>query len=133
MSLLDVIKNLFCNTSCKEPEIEQENKASAGVEEESPSAAEVNSEPVAEEKPEVTEKTEVTEVVTPEPVVASISVPAVEKVARLQIPEDATLKRHFLSALKAEIETGMAPRPSDSTLKRHYDAAVQAKLQSMLD
>lgn len=55
-----------------------------------------------------------------------------EKITLLQIPEDATLKRHYLSNLKAEIESGIPPRPTDSTLKRHYDATVQAELENLL-
>ncbi len=48
------------------------------------------------------------------------------------IPEDSTLKRHFIAALKAEIESGMPPRPSESTLKRHYDSTVQAEIEKRL-
>jgi hypothetical protein len=50
----------------------------------------------------------------------------------LQIPEDSALKRHFISALKADIETNMPARPTDSTLKRHYDQTVEAELKSQL-
>lgn len=51
---------------------------------------------------------------------------------KLQIPEDSALKRHFLSALKADVEAKMPPKPTDSSLKRHYNAAVQAKLDDLL-
>lgn len=51
---------------------------------------------------------------------------------KLQIPEDSALKRHFLSALKADVEAKMPPKPTDSTLKRHYEAAVQSKLDDLL-
>ena len=52
--------------------------------------------------------------------------------AQLQIPEDSTLKRHFISALKCQIESEMPPRPTESTLKRHYDSTVQSKLENLL-
>ncbi|KAF3982135.1 MAG: hypothetical protein HFP78_03290 [Methylococcales symbiont of Hymedesmia sp. n. MRB-2018] len=51
---------------------------------------------------------------------------------RLQIPEDSTLKRHFLSALKAEVEASMPARPTESVLIRHYDSTVQAKIDDLL-
>lgn len=51
----------------------------------------------------------------------------------LQIPEDSTLKRHFISTLKCKIESEMPSRPTESTLKRHYDSTVQSKLENLLD
>ncbi|QWF70353.1 hypothetical protein KEF85_13555 [Methylomonas paludis] len=48
------------------------------------------------------------------------------------IPEDSTLKRHFLTQLQASISAQLPPKPSDATLKRHYDALVQAKLAEYL-
>lgn len=45
------------------------------------------------------------------------------------MPEDSTLRRHFLTQLRAEIEDGFGPRPSDSALKRHYDAMVNAAFE----
>jgi len=57
----------------------------------------------------------------------------VETISSLQIPEDSTLKRHFISALKVEIEASMPARPTDSALRRHYDATVGAKLATLLD
>ena len=48
------------------------------------------------------------------------------------IPEDSTLKRHFITQLRSEIEQEMAPRPTDSTLQRHYEAQVAAKLAGRL-
>ncbi len=108
MSLLDTIKNLFCNNSCEKVEAEQDNKASETVEN-----------TVSEAKPEVTE----------------VAKPAVKKVAAatgLQIPEDSTLKRHFISALRVEIESGMPPRPTDAALRNQYDAEVQVELDKLL-
>ena len=120
MSLLDTIKGLLCKLMADKPgsEQEQENKA--------PEAAapvpEVKPEPVVEQKPAPAP------VAKKEPVHAKV---ITKQTVSLQIPEDSTLKRHFLSALKVEVEISMGPRPTDSTLKRHYDAAVQAEVDNL--
>ena len=119
MSLLDTIKGLLCKLMADKPAAEQENKEPEAA----APAPEVKPEPVVEQKPE------------PAPVAKKQPVPAkveTKKAASLQVPEDSTLKRHFISALKVEVEVSMGPRPTDSTLKRHYDAAVQAELDSLL-
>ena len=78
------------------------------------------------------------EVKTSKPVEVSDATPVVEKTVvytaptGIQVPEDSTLKRHFISALKCDIESEMTPRPTESTLKRHYDSTVQAKLEDLL-
>jgi len=51
---------------------------------------------------------------------------------KLVIPEDSALKRHFLSNLQAEIESGLSPRPTCSMLKRHHDAMVSMEMESRL-
>lgn len=75
-------------------------------------------------------------IVEPEPVIAEVAEPAEEKqvetVVKLQVPQDSTLKRHFIAGLRAEIESNMPTRPSDATLRRHYDAEVQAELDKLL-
>lgn len=48
------------------------------------------------------------------------------------IPEDSTLRRHFLAQVQAEIESGLFPRPTDSSLIRHYDSLVKAKVDAYL-
>lgn len=48
------------------------------------------------------------------------------------IPEDSTLRRHYLTLLRANIEKNKAPRPTDSTLRRHYDAMLDAELEKHL-
>lgn len=48
------------------------------------------------------------------------------------MPEDAVLKRHFVSQLRHEVEAGMPSRPSDSVLRRHYDAIATAELNRKL-
>ncbi len=109
MSLLNKIKDLFFKGSNEAPAVDQNDK-------ETTTKSEVKSEPVIESKP------------------APVTSSALEKDKEigLQIPQDATLKRHFISALKNKIEDSMPCRPTDSTLKRHYDAAVQAELDKLL-
>ncbi|NOQ77298.1 MAG: hypothetical protein GQ475_05845 [Methylococcaceae bacterium] len=83
---------------------------------------------VAEEQPVVAAK-------APEPVVVTekeVETAAVDTVIKIQIPEDSTLKRHFISALQSEIEANMPARPTDSTLQRHYDATIQTELDKLL-
>ena len=58
--------------------------------------------------------------------------PAVAAEGPLQVPEDSTLKRHFLIQLRAEIEARMPPAPTDASLRRHYDATVDAELEKWL-
>lgn len=48
------------------------------------------------------------------------------------IPEDAMLRRHFLTHLRATIEKNKAPRPTDSALRRHYDAMINAEIENYL-
>lgn len=51
---------------------------------------------------------------------------------KFYIPEDAVLRRHFMSQLRLEIEAALHPRPTDSILQRHYDALVTVKLEQRL-
>ncbi len=62
-----------------------------------------------------------------------VAVTSAKENTGIQIPEDSTLRRHFISALQIEIESTMPTRPTDSALKRHYASAVQAKLAVLLD
>lgn len=43
------------------------------------------------------------------------------------VPQDSTLKRHFVSHLRTMIES-LKPRPTDSTLSRHYDSLINAEV-----
>lgn len=52
--------------------------------------------------------------------------------AKIYVPEDAVLRRHFMTHLRAEIEAGLSPRPADSILQRHHEAMVAAKLEQRL-
>jgi len=49
-----------------------------------------------------------------------------------QIPEDAVLRRHFLTQLQSEVESTLCPRPTDATLKRHYDTLVRVSVAKRL-
>ncbi len=51
---------------------------------------------------------------------------------KIHVPEDAVLRRHFISQLRTEIQTDLSPRPADSILQRHYDALVAAELENRL-
>jgi hypothetical protein len=48
------------------------------------------------------------------------------------VPEDSMLKRHFLTQLRACIESSKAARPTDSALRRHYDAMINAEIDDYL-
>lgn len=48
------------------------------------------------------------------------------------IPEDSTLRRHFMTNLKMQVESELFPRPTCSTLKRHYDTHVLAEVEKRL-
>jgi len=105
MSLIDTIKSLCCNF-CKKSESAPKDKEKA--------------KPKTEAEKETSVKKDIK------------SEAAEIKATKLQVPEDSALKRHFMSALKAQIESDMQPCPTESTLKRHYDSTVQAKLENLL-
>ena len=120
MSLLDTIKNLINKL---------DGNKSAPVEEKEIPTPEVKPQPVVETKveelkpePEVAVKPQA----APKPVVK------VAPSSSLNIPEDSTLRRHFLSALEVDVIAALPPRPTDSSLKRHYDAMVQAEIEKKL-
>ena len=48
------------------------------------------------------------------------------------IPEDATLRRHFLTHVQSEVANLLGNRPTDSTLKRHYDSLFSSKVSEYL-
>lgn len=71
--------------------------------------------------------------VKPTAVVAKTTEAVAAQSPVMEIPEDSMLKRHFLSQLRREIESGFGKRPTDSTLKRHYDAMVDAEFEARVD
>ncbi len=64
--------------------------------------------------------------------VATAKSVAEQMARRMVVPQDAVLKRHFISQLRAEIEASMAAKPTDSVLRRHYDGLVAAELERRL-
>ena len=48
------------------------------------------------------------------------------------LPQDSTLRRHYLAHLRGMIEALNPVRPSDSTLSRHYDALINAEIEQCL-
>ena len=50
-----------------------------------------------------------------------------------KIPEDAMLRRHFITQLKATIEVKLGSRPTDSCLARHYETMLQAEISKALE
>lgn len=55
-------------------------------------------------------------------------VPPVQQ-TRLRMPEDAVLRRHFLTQLRSEVVSGLFARPTDSVLARHYESHIQAEIK----
>lgn len=51
---------------------------------------------------------------------------------QLTLPEESTLKRHFLSQLRVDIESSLAPLPTCSTQRRHHEALVLAEIDNRL-
>ena len=66
-----------------------------------------------------------------EEVTSSVAV-ADQPVIKVIIPEDSTLKRHFLTQIEAEVENNLSPRPTDATLRRHYDSLVKSRVEAYL-
>ena len=77
----------------------------------------------------------VVEVVAKVSGVKTVTVNVLGNVASVTIPEDATLKRHFIQQLTTEVAATMPQRPTDSSLKRHFDVqllnAVDERLQAL--
>ncbi len=48
------------------------------------------------------------------------------------VPQDSTLKRHFVSHLRTMIES-LKPRPTDSALSRHYDSLINAEVEKCVN
>lgn len=48
------------------------------------------------------------------------------------VPQDAVLRRHYLTQLRHEIEAGLSAKPSDSVLRRHHETLVAARLAERL-
>ncbi len=73
--------------------------------------------------------TEIVVPATPEAKVEHYPKPAEKQ----KIPEDSILRRHFLTHIRSQVETGLGPRPTDSILKRHYDTLVKSEMEKYID
>lgn len=73
------------------------------------------------EQQEIVENTGVAAEVQVAEVAPVVSTPVV---AEEKIPEDSTLRRHYLSKRQAEREAITNPFPTDATLRRHYESMV---------
>ncbi|MDD5320496.1 MAG: hypothetical protein PHD43_07770 [Methylococcales bacterium] len=51
---------------------------------------------------------------------------------KLKLPEDSMLRRHYLTHLRAIVESRMPPRPTDSTLRRHYDLMIENEVENLI-
>jgi len=82
-------------------------------------------EPQAQEPLRSTESTSelIAESQTHEPVTLT------QKECYKNLPQDSTLRRHYLTNLRAMIESLKPPRPTDSSLSRHYDAMILAEIE----
>ncbi len=47
---------------------------------------------------------------------------------KIKIPEDSTLRRHFITQLKGEIESALHSCPDDVVLQRRYNTLIAAEL-----
>jgi hypothetical protein len=56
----------------------------------------------------------------------------IEEKSKLAVPEDSTLRRHFLTQLRSVIEAEILPKSIDPALNHYYAAAVAAEFQKRL-
>lgn len=66
-----------------------------------------------------------------EEISAAQQTPAVQN-DKPSIPEDSTLRRHFLNHIQGIITAKLPPRPTDSTLARHYDTMLKSEIDTYL-
>jgi hypothetical protein len=55
-----------------------------------------------------------------------------QKDSNENLPQDSMLRRHYLTNLRAMIESLQSPRPTDSSLSRHYDSIIAAEIEQCL-
>ena len=48
------------------------------------------------------------------------------------LPQDSMLRRHYLTHIRAMIESLKGPRPTDSSLSRHYDSIITTEIAQCL-
>jgi len=69
------------------------------------------------------------------PAIAPEATPKIEKSPEStneNLPQDSTLRRHYLTHLHAIVSAINPPRPTDSALSRHHDAQIAAQLEQSL-
>ena len=55
-----------------------------------------------------------------------------QKESHDNLPRDSMLRRHYLTHLRAMIESLKPPRPTDSSLSRHYDTMILAEIEQCI-
>lgn len=65
-------------------------------------------------------------IVKPQP---NETVTLAQKESHDNLPQDSMLRRHYLTHLRAMIESIKPPRPTDSSLSRHYDTMILAEIE----
>jgi len=78
------------------------------------------------------EPVSVTETVSPAPAEVKTE-PCRKPPEKQKMPQDSILKRHFITHIRAQVESSLGPRPTDSILKRHYDTQVKAEMEKYVD
>ncbi len=64
---------------------------------------------------------------------ASVESPALVITTTIStIPEDSTLRRHYITQMKANIASKLPPKPEDSTLRRHYQQHLHSQIKASL-
>jgi hypothetical protein len=151
MSLLQTIKSLFCKKTPSEPEASNSTAEKASEKKSCCHSHSSDEKADSETKtsschntsdatptPEVKAEPQPTPAPKPTQTKPSKPKPAVQKTVIAPnpakcnaIPEDVTLKRHFMATIKAQVENSLPPCPSDSALKRHHAAQVQAEIERL--
>lgn len=65
------------------------------------------------------------------PVATATAIELTSPSDRLNLPEESTLRRHFIQQLLARVEE-VFPRPTESTLRRHYDQWLASEVEDLL-
>lgn len=106
-----------------------ENSKKAGLQEDQKASEQV--EPPIIAKPEPVRQVVAEAVVLPEKQVEIRTTPIV--IEKQKLPQDSILRRHFLTHLRFQVESGYPSRPTDSILKRHFDNFIVTEMQKYVD
>ena len=122
----------YSELAAAEPELHQPApvvQEKVAVVEEKPEIVAPEPAPAPEAAPEPVQETPPVPVQKARPAVLETAPVVVRKPG---IPEDSMLKRHFLSRMRAEIESRYHTRPTDSMLCRHFQAMIDGALEERL-